>query len=73
MLLAQRRQKSSGVLDFMLLAAVALPSVVFGAGYIFAFSLPLWPEPELATVIATADLVPLSQPGPEFVPPAQPN
>jgi iron(III) transport system permease protein len=41
-LLAQRRQKSSRALDFMLLAAVALPSVVFGAGYIFAFNLPLW-------------------------------
>jgi iron(III) transport system permease protein len=41
-LLAQRRQKSSRLLDFMLLAAVALPSVVFGAGYIFAFNLPLW-------------------------------
>ena len=41
-LLAQRRQKSSRVLDFMLLAAVALPSVVFAAGYIFAFNLPLW-------------------------------
>ena len=39
-LLAQRRQKSSRLLDFMLLAAVALPSVVFGAGYIFAFNLP---------------------------------
>jgi iron(III) transport system permease protein len=41
-LLAQRRQKSSRILDFLLLAAVALPSVVFGAGYIFAFNLPLW-------------------------------
>ena len=41
-LLAQRRQKTSRVLDFLLLAAVALPSVVFGAGYIFAFNLPLW-------------------------------
>jgi iron(III) transport system permease protein len=41
-LLAQRRQKSSRVLDFLLLAAVALPSVVFAAGYIFAFNLPLW-------------------------------
>ena len=40
-LLAQRRQKSSRLLDFMLLAAVALPSVVFGAGYIFAFNLPV--------------------------------
>jgi iron(III) transport system permease protein len=41
-LLAQRREKSSRVLDFLLLAAVALPSVVFAAGYIFAFNLPLW-------------------------------
>jgi iron(III) transport system permease protein len=41
-LLAQRRQRSSKLLDFLLLAAVALPSVVFGAGYIFAFNLPLW-------------------------------
>jgi iron(III) transport system permease protein len=41
-MLAQRRQRSSRVLDFMLLAAVALPSVVFGAGYIFAFNLPIW-------------------------------
>ncbi len=39
-LLAQRRHKSSRVLDFLLLAAVALPSVVFAAGYIFAFNLP---------------------------------
>lgn len=41
-LLAQRRQRSSRVLDFLLLAAVALPSVVFAAGYIFAFNLPIW-------------------------------
>jgi iron(III) transport system permease protein len=40
-LLAQRRQKSSRVLDFLLLAAVALPSVVFAAGYIFTFNLPI--------------------------------
>jgi iron(III) transport system permease protein len=40
-LLAQRRQKSSRMLDFLLLAAVALPSVVFASGYIFAFNLPL--------------------------------
>jgi iron(III) transport system permease protein len=39
-LLAQRRQKSSRLLDFLLLAAVALPSVVFAAGYIFAFNVP---------------------------------
>ena len=41
-LLAQRRQKSSRVLDFMLLAAVALPSVVFAAGYIFFYNLPVF-------------------------------
>jgi iron(III) transport system permease protein len=40
-LLAQRRRKSSRVLDFLLLAAVALPSVVFAAGYIFTFNLPI--------------------------------
>ena len=32
-LLAQRRAKSSRALDFLLLAAIALPSVVFAAGY----------------------------------------
>jgi iron(III) transport system permease protein len=41
-MLAQRRQKSSRVLDFMLLAAVALPSVVFAAGYIFFYNLPVF-------------------------------
>jgi iron(III) transport system permease protein len=41
-LLAQRRHKSSRLLDFMLLAAVALPSVVFAAGYIFAYNLPVF-------------------------------
>jgi iron(III) transport system permease protein len=40
-LLAQRRAKSSKALDFLLLAAIALPSVVFAAGYIFAYNLPL--------------------------------
>jgi iron(III) transport system permease protein len=40
-LLARRRTKATGLLDFMLLAAVALPSVVFGAGYIFAYNLPV--------------------------------
>lgn len=39
-LLAKRRTKSTKVLDFLLLAAVALPGVVFGAGYIFAYNLP---------------------------------
>jgi len=40
-LLAQRRTKTTGALDFLLLAAVALPGVVFGAGYIFAYNLPV--------------------------------
>jgi iron(III) transport system permease protein len=40
-LLAQRRTKATGALDFLLLASVALPSVVFGAGYIFAYNLPI--------------------------------
>ena len=40
-MLAQRRQKSSRVLDFLLLASVALPGVVFASGYIFAFNLPI--------------------------------
>ncbi len=40
-LLAQRKTKATRLLDFMLLAAVALPSVVFGAGYIFAYNLPV--------------------------------
>ncbi len=39
--LSQRRTKATQLLDFMLLAAVALPSVVFGAGYIFAYNLPV--------------------------------
>jgi iron(III) transport system permease protein len=39
-LLAKKRTKSTKVLDFLLLAAVALPSVVFAAGYIFAYNLP---------------------------------
>jgi iron(III) transport system permease protein len=40
-LLARRRTKATGALDFLLLASVALPSVVFGAGYIFAYNLPI--------------------------------
>jgi iron(III) transport system permease protein len=40
-LLARRRTKATGALDFLLLASVALPSVVFGAGYIFAYNLPV--------------------------------
>ena len=43
-LLTQRRARttSSKALDFLLLAAIALPSVVFAAGYIFAYNLPVW-------------------------------
>ena len=40
-LLAKKRTASTKLLDFLLLAAVALPSVVFAAGYIFAYNLPI--------------------------------
>ncbi|HEX8004984.1 MAG TPA: ABC transporter permease subunit, partial [Trebonia sp.] len=40
-LLSARRTKATGALDFLLLASVALPGVVFGAGYIFAYNLPV--------------------------------
>jgi iron(III) transport system permease protein len=40
-LLSRRRTRATGALDFLLLAAVALPGVVFGAGYIFAYNLPV--------------------------------
>ncbi len=36
-----RRTTATGALDFLLLASVALPGVVFGAGYIFAYNLPI--------------------------------
>jgi iron(III) transport system permease protein len=39
-MLSRRRSRATGLLDFLLLAAVALPGVVFGAGYIFAYNLP---------------------------------
>jgi len=39
-LLSKSRSKSTRLLDFLLLSAVALPSVVFAAGYIFAYNLP---------------------------------
>jgi iron(III) transport system permease protein len=39
-LLARNRSRSARLLDFLLLSAVALPSVVFAAGYIFAYNLP---------------------------------
>jgi iron(III) transport system permease protein len=38
--LTKRPTKATRALDFLLLAAVALPGVVFGAGYIFAYNLP---------------------------------
>jgi iron(III) transport system permease protein len=40
-LLTRRRTRATGALDFLLLASVALPGVVFGAGYIFAYNLPV--------------------------------
>jgi len=41
--IAQRRVGVAGrVLDLLLLGAVALPSVVLAAGYIFAYNLPFW-------------------------------
>ena len=40
-LLAQRKAKGTRLLDFLLLAAIALPTVVFAAGYIFAYNLPI--------------------------------
>src|SRR5580692_1876056 len=40
-MLTQRRTAATGALDYLLLASVALPGVVFGAGYIFAFNLPI--------------------------------
>jgi iron(III) transport system permease protein len=39
-LLTKQKTASTKVLDFMLLAVVALPSVVFGAGYILFYNLP---------------------------------
>jgi len=41
LLSSARRTKSTGVMDYVLLASVALPGVVFGAGYIFAYNLPI--------------------------------
>ncbi|HVC13851.1 MAG TPA: ABC transporter permease subunit [Acidimicrobiales bacterium] len=39
-LLSRQRTRATAVLDFLLLATVALPGVVFAAGYIFAYNLP---------------------------------
>ena len=41
MLSSARRTRSTGAMDYLLLASVALPGVVFGAGYIFAYNLPI--------------------------------
>ncbi len=41
LLSAPRRTKATGAMDYLLLASVALPGVVFGAGYIFAYNLPI--------------------------------
>jgi iron(III) transport system permease protein len=40
-LLSSRRTAATGAMDYLLLASVALPGVVFGAGYIFAYNLPI--------------------------------
>jgi iron(III) transport system permease protein len=40
-LLSRRRTAATGAMDYLLLASVALPGVVFGAGYIFAYNLPI--------------------------------
>ena len=40
-LLTRVRSRAVRMLDFLLLAAVALPSVVFAAGYILAYNLPI--------------------------------
>jgi iron(III) transport system permease protein len=38
--LTQQRTRATRYLDFLLLAAVAIPSVIFAAGYIMAYNLP---------------------------------
>ncbi|MBS2964724.1 iron ABC transporter permease [Actinocrinis puniceicyclus] len=40
-LTGRRSRRSARLLDLLLLAAVALPGIVFAAGYIFAYNLPL--------------------------------
>ncbi len=40
-LLSRKRTKATNMLDFLLLATVALPGVVFAAGYIYAYNLPI--------------------------------
>jgi len=42
-ILANQGNTTTGrILDFVLLAAVALPGIVFASGYIFAYNLPFW-------------------------------
>ena len=41
LLSSARRTRATGAMDYVLLASVALPGVVFGAGYIFAYNLPI--------------------------------
>ncbi len=41
-MLSRQRTRATHLLDFLLLAAVALPGVVFAAGYIFAYNLPFF-------------------------------
>ncbi|MEI6120644.1 MAG: ABC transporter permease subunit [Actinomycetes bacterium] len=41
MLVSTKNSTSKKLLDFFLLAAVGLPGIVFAAGYIFAYNLPL--------------------------------
>jgi iron(III) transport system permease protein len=41
LLSSARRSRAAGAMDYVLLASVALPGVVFGAGYIFAYNLPV--------------------------------
>jgi iron(III) transport system permease protein len=41
LLSSARRTRGTGAMDYVLLASVALPGVVFGAGYIFAYNLPI--------------------------------
>lgn len=42
LLAARRHTVAERALDLVLLAAVALPGIVFAAGYIFAYNLPFW-------------------------------
>ena len=50
LLVGKREYKSTRALDFLLLAAVALPGTVFAAGYIFAYNLPFLSSMGIALV-----------------------